>query len=460
MRRMRERCYRATVLLCLMLGLGACGPPAPQNLVLVSLDTTRQDHLSTYGYPRPTSPNLDRIATDGIVFESAVAQWTATSASHASMFTALYPHAHRVGTELSKLSKDTHTLAEILEAAGFRTGAFVSGFTLRGRLAGGLQRGFEVYESKFDGSRRDGAKTLDLALEWLAAIGPDERFFLFLHLFDAHGPYGGDRRFLEEFRSAERGRVLELLPKYQRQEDEEGNTLRHLNDYVDLYDAGLRYQDELLGRLMETVAAERTLVVVLADHGETLGERGERLNLTHSSSVFDEQIRIPFVLQAPGLDAGRFQEVVETVDVLPTALELLEISLPVESTVQGESLAPLLRGERKERREALGYSGIWARKRKSVAASKTTGPRRFMYSVRSQDWKLIVYPRADEERVTLIDLRNDPQELEDVGDQHPEIRDHLLERSQEWLTGEGTAIQDQDLTADEMEKLRALGYLD
>jgi arylsulfatase A-like enzyme len=445
--------YRAALcgLAYLLVGCEAPEAPAPRDLLIVSLDTTRRDHLSTYGYERETAPALDRLARGGALFENAISQWTATNPSHTSMFTGLYPHTHGVGTNTSRLPDSLPTLAEILRGAGFRTGAFVSGYTLQSRKTG-IDRGFEVYEGRFEGTRRDGRRTGELAVEWLRSLPADERRFLFLHLYDAHGPYRGDGRRLDLFRSSEPGPLLRFIPEYQRRRDSEGRALRHLNEYVDRYDAEVRYQDEVMDYVLGALDLDRTFVVVVADHGETFVERSKSLNLSHATGVFDEQIRIPFVLHGPGIEASRFEEIVETVDLLPTALEILAVPPPPELQIQGESLVPLLAGRRPERADHLGFSSVWARR-------GGLDRDREIRTVRSRRWKLVVYPGLDGDRVRLFDLAADPGEREDVGDLHPKIRDGLLSELERWSTGDMTPAEEIELTPEDIEKLQALGYL-
>lgn len=420
-------------------------------MLFVSLDTTRVDHLSTYGYPRPTAPHLDQLAEGGVVFDNALSQWTATNPSHTSMFTGLYPHTHGVGTNTAKLPAGLSTMAEILGHAGLRTGAFVSGYTLRSGESG-IDRGFEVYDGRIESTRRDGRETATLALEWLAGLGADEPWFLFLHFYDAHGPYRGDGRFLELFRSADRGPALEFIPQYQRRNDPDGRPLRHLNDYIDRYDAEIRYQDEVLGDVLDAVDLETTLVVVVADHGETMAERNRGKNLSHATGVPDEQIRIPFVVRSPGIEPAVYREIVETVDLLPTVLDLMQLGASSGDGYQGESLAPLLRGLRKERTDSLGYSAVWARQ-------DWQDRERAIETVRSQRWKLVYYPGLEGDQIRLFDLLEDPGERTDVGDRYPEIRQGLLAELGAWRRTDTVKAEEVELTQEEIDNLKALGYL-
>ncbi|MCZ6507248.1 MAG: sulfatase-like hydrolase/transferase, partial [Acidobacteria bacterium] len=292
----------------------------------------------------------------------------------------------------------------------------------------------------------------ELAIEWLESLQSDERWFLFLHLYDAHGPYRGDGRYLDLFRSEERGPRLKYIPEYQLRHDDTGKPLRHLNDYIDRYDAEIRYQDEVMGDVLAALDLSRTLVVVVADHGETLDERSKSKNLSHATGVHDEQIRIPFVVHSPGIEPASYREVVETVDILPTVLELLEIAPPSGDAIQAESLVPLLRGRRQERLDSLGFSAVWARQH-------WQDKDRSIQSVRSRRWKLVFYPGIEADRVRLFDLAEDPGEHVDVGDRNPEIRDRLLAELEAWHGTNGARAEEVDLTPEEVENLKALGYL-
>ncbi|MEJ2085323.1 MAG: sulfatase, partial [Acidobacteriota bacterium] len=270
-RRLRWMCSRVALssLVCIL--LSACAPDSPDNFVLISLDTVRRDHLSAYGYERPTSPFLDSLADDGVLFLDAFAQATNTAPSHASMFTGLYPQTHgllRNGYPLP--AEGPLTMAELLRSHGFRTGAFISGYTLESDISG-LNRGFEIYDDEFGDTSRDGSSTLERALAWLAGLGPEERFFLFFHVFDVHGPYVPPAEVDGLFESSEPGPKLPRIAKYQKQVSESGERIANENFYVDRYDELVRYQDGLVERLLQTIDLTDTVVLITADHGETLG---------------------------------------------------------------------------------------------------------------------------------------------------------------------------------------------
>lgn len=469
--RRSKRCLWAPLAAFLGVAALACSTePAAEirNVVLISLDTTRPDHLSAYGYERETSPNFDRLAETGVLFDNAFAQWTATGPSHASMLTGLYPPTHRFGLSRKRLRRRFPTFASILSEQGFRTGAFVSGFTLKGRLANGFERGFEVFDGDFKGVRRDGQVTLERALAWLDEGEPDKPFFLFFHLFDAHGPYTAHGQYPRAFHSEEPGPVLDRVPPPQRMPDAEGNFAFHLNEYVDLYDSGLAYQDTILGGLLDAIDLSDTLVMVVADHGESLGEHGGVVNLTHSTGVFDVQSRIPFLISAPGIDPQRIEEIVENVDLLPTTLELLGITPPTRFSPEGSSLVSLLQSERRQVASEIAFTGTWPQRRQARTGQAIfeqenplqLDPDRTVVAARSARWKLMVFPGRGRDWVALYDLEADPGERTNVANDYPEIRDRLLQRSALWLAQPDEPVEKMELTTDEIEKLRALGYVE
>jgi arylsulfatase A-like enzyme len=440
----------------LLVLVAACAPERAENLVFVVLDTVRQDHLPTYGYPRDTAPRLDALAGSSAVFENAFAQQTNTSPSHASMFTGLYPPAHGSRFNGVRLAAGRVTLAQVLRNAGFSTAGFVSGVTMRA-AASGLERGFEVYDDEFEGKRRDGRVATERAIRWWEQRRSGERAFLFLHLYDAHGPYLPTGSYAGLFRSAEKGPRLSRIPPYQVVHDPEGRALLDLNGYVDRYDAMIRYEDDLVARLLDEVDLDRTVVVILSDHGETLGERYRTLD--HGGQAFDEQLRIPLVLSGPGIGARRVSSHVETVDLLPTLLELLEVPVPEGLPVQGRSLVPLLRGEEPE-----PPPFVFAQARSVADRHADRGyrlkPRTNISTVRGSRWKLILYPGVERDYVELYDLEADPGERTNVADARPEVRDLHLEALRDWLAVDGSAPSATPLSPELRRQLEELGYLD
>lgn len=445
----------------LLLGLitAGCASEPPQNLLFISLDTTRSDHLSLYGYERPTTPRIDELGRSSAVFENAFAHSSTTNPTHASMFTSLYPNVHGVGTNVRKLADERLTLAEILGEEGFQTAGFVSGYPLRVTRTG-LQQGFDKWDAKFKHMRRNGRLTTDRALVWLAERQSDESFFAFVHLYDAHGPYNPNAEYLGTFRSPEPGRLMHVRPKYQRVIGEDGEVIKYINQFVDRYDTQIRYEDDLVAELLDAVDLARTVVVIVADHGETLDDRLGALNLTHGNAVFDEQIRIPYLIYSPGIPAGRYVEPVEQVDLMPTLLDLLGVPAPPDNEFQGENLAPLLRGEREQRSDGLIFAMAKSEPKRYRDKNYDLEKRGRLYTVRSRRWKLVSYPGVEHDYFELYDVENDPGETIDVAADLPDTVERLRSALDAWLANEVDEAEELELSSEELEQMRALGYVD
>ena len=321
---------RAFLLLGVAPFLGSCRqnkPPRP-NILIITVDTLRADRVGCYGYSGGLTPNVDALAKDGLVFERGVAQVPLTWPSHAAIFTGTYPFHNGVQDFTGQpLSDRFRTLAESLKDHGYTTGAVVSSFVLD--RSWGLARGFQSYDDAFAGQEflqknlglveRRAEESVNHAVGWLEAH-PNQPFFLWLHLYDPHSPYNPP----EPFRS-----------QYAKQP----------------YEGEIAYADSQLGRLFAWLKQapnslyDNTLIVFLSDHGESLGEHGER---EHGFFVYDSTVRVPVVLKPPksaGLVAQRVAEAIETIQVGPTVLELVEVQDSIQKQFQAASLVPLVNGK-------------------------------------------------------------------------------------------------------------------
>jgi arylsulfatase A-like enzyme len=313
--------------------------PLPPSVLLVSLDTVREDHLSLAGYARETSPALAAFAKDAVVFEQAIAPFPSTTASHMSMLTGLHPCAHRVIVPSVSLAPGVPTLAQVLAGAGYATGAVTEDGLIRGEA--GFDRGFDEYRDVvWTGEEPLGLfpDTIEFARAWLVRHA-DLPFFFFLHTYQPHVP----------FKVAPYYRTLFVPPA--------GAADAQIQAAA--YDAGLRYTDDYLASLFGWLARagllERTLVIVTSDHGTEFGEHG---GIGHARGVYDEQVHVPLLFRHPTLVRGgrRIGEPVSSVDILPTVLGLLGIAPP--AGVQGTSLVACLRGEACTRGEVFAEQ-LW-----------------------------------------------------------------------------------------------------
>jgi arylsulfatase A-like enzyme len=469
---------RAALAAAPLAALAACGAPAPPNLLLVVIDTLRSDHTSAYGYARDTTPRLRALAEAGVRFEAAYAPMGLTGPSHASLFTALEPPAHGVVKNGLSLAPEHVTLAERLAAHGYQTAAVVSSFVLDHRF--GLDQGFAHYDDALDpdeattrlesweghgvpeGFDRRGDHTADRALRWLREQrAPERPFFLFVHYFDPHSPYDGSGA-----GAAFAAPAPAALPP-----------IPGLAELVDAYDSEIVFADAMLGRLLDALSAlgleQHTLVVVTADHGEGLMQRGYVL---HGVSVHEEEVRVPLVVRWPGRIAGGrvLAGPVALVDVVPTLAELLEIGAggpesPGVAAPAGRSLAAALLRDAPldpERpifllrrrfapslvRPVLLESGADGAPLPPVPVA---GQQR---ALRRGRLKLVEAPR--EGGRSLYDLAADPGELRDLATLEPAHAERLAAELAAWQQRFAGAPREQSVPEEDRRRLRALGYAD
>ncbi len=399
---------------------------APKNLLLVSIDTLRADHLGSYGYAAAQTPRLDGLARSGLRFARATTVMPLTLPAHSSLMTGTFPAWHGVRDNGGfYLGEDQTTMAETLRDQGFRTGGFVSSFVLDHRW--GIAQGFEKFFDDFDLEKfadapgmdviqRPGSETVDQALSWLSAEG-ERPFFAWVHLYDPHTPYEAPEPFRSRFPAT----------------------------MIGAYDAEIATADAQLGRLLDALEVEGrlkdTLVMVTGDHGEMLGEHGEP---THGFFIYDAATHIPVIVAGPGVPAREVPNQIRIVDLMPTALELLRVGAPKQ--VQGVSLMPLARGE------PLSL----------MAQSESWYPR-YHYGwselISLQDDR-VQYIRAP--RPELYDLQLDPRELVDKSKDDAATLatiDRALTRELARHTNTKAAKGPQTIDAEAEERLAALGYI-
>lgn len=431
----------------LLLALASCGGsvdpggaegPLP-DVLLVTLDTLRADHLGAYGYPRATSPRLDGLAAEGVLFERCLAPMATTLPSHTSMFTGVGPIEHGVlanldGRFVFERDASLGTLAEVLSGAGYDTGAFVSTFVLR--AAAGLEVGFDTYEGTRFG-QRPGNETVDLALAWLEGQGGASPWFLWVHLFDPHTPYEPP----EELRGTFRGDGL--VDTWLEERGVEVDGPARLD--IDLYDAEVLFTDRQVGRLLDAAGPD-AVVLVTADHGEGLHQHG----IAQHGYVWGEQLQVPLILRAPGLTPGRDAGLCSLMDVPPTLLGIVQP--PGAGAFLDQQRGRDLLAASGEPRPLLGQST--ARKRVDDGRVET--------SWTTERWKLLRRgaSRKQVDQVLLYDLEADPHEQRDVAGEHPEVLANLQEALDEHLRTERgrRGGRRREATGEEQGTLESLGY--
>lgn len=464
----RSRFLGSTVIFCALLGLASCDGSLSKdaaarsdgpnyNVLLVTLDTTRADRLSCYGHHAPTTPSFDAFAREGARFDMAIAQAAVTPVSHASIVTGLLPPQHGVRVLYAEsgyeLSEDIPTLATVLEEEGWETAAFLSAFPVSEFF--GFDNGFDTFDNgiaqspddvlqqKPDGAYRFNVKinqrrsddTTDRAIEWIEQTeGP---FFLWVHYWDPHDsiilpPASVITKFSPRSRASKAKRKLGI------------------------YDAEVNFVDRQFGRILQTLKEEGqfddTVIVVVGDHGEGLGEHDH----WEHSIIYQEQIHVPLITRLPGMPQGVVvPDLVSTTDIYPTVLEALEIDPPF--AVDGKSLQGLMRGEPEPPRLAYADALI----RYDLSAKELLEKRPdddLLYCMMDCKWKLIYRPSRPD-RSELYNLRKDPEELHNLYTPENEQAKRLfaeLNDLQPFVDrpfGEGA-------DEDAIERLRSLGYID
>lgn len=447
------------------------------HVVLISIDTLRRDHLPTYGYARPTAPRIDGLARESVVFDEDVATHTNTAPSHASMLTGLYPPTHGILQNGDLLRAEVPTLPELLKATGYRTGGFVSGWTLKGDFTG-LNRGFDRYHDRFPLLSETGGQprrayirhadeTFERAHRWLTAEaarpGP---LFVFYHLFDPHYPYDPPDDYLRRFLPAGQTGLRfprELGPERTRLRSGGRPEPGQIEEYIARYDGEIAFADEYVGRLLDDLRSlglyDRSIIVLTADHGETLDDRP--FVFSHGDRDYEEQVRVPLVVRFPGGRYGgqRVAAPVQHVDILPTVLDYLKIAAP--EGVQGRSLMPIIAGRATpEPRPAFSLARgepDWAHDLDARIVQNG-----LVASVRLPPLKLVQYPTASGHFFELFDLSKDPGEKHNLATERPELTQRLHAELERWLQATrrgGTRQTESGLSPEAEEALRSLGYL-
>lgn len=449
--------------------LVACGPPTPPNLVLITLDTTRWDHLGAYGYAGGTTPQLDRFAESSVVYDRAYSTSSWTLPSHASMLTGLLPMEHgaqtvanggnrSLGYGVRSLQDSFTTLPELLLEAGYRTGAVVAGPALRREL--GLAQGFEIYDDDLSKPRhmlhgKRAEEVTDAAVRLVDEFGAGP-YFLFVNFFDPHAPYRPPAPFDRGLANPDEIAQGESLVKNLLNE----TPAKALSDYSDAerrwierllagYDAEIRYMDSHLGRLLDAIAAgprgDQTLIAITADHGESFGEH---YYVSHGAHLYDDNVRVPLLVRYPQTrEASRVSTAVQNLRLFQMFAAAAGIRIPAEVDPIGLTGDP---GE------------VVLQVRRSDLNVRMFGEYfdRDMVALVSWPFKLIARSTGQRE---LYDSANDPAELHDLSGDQPEVLGRLegrlneIEMHRRARFSEGTPTE---LRPETEEALRELGYIE
>lgn len=393
------------------------------NVLVITLDTTRWDRLGAYGDHTAQTPNLDRLASEGVLFEQAITSVPLTLPAHSTLFTGKLPPRHGVRDNGGYVLDPKHTtMAARLKASGRATGAFVGAFVLDSKW--GLNQGFDTYFDKFDVSKyksislgdvaRRGDEVVDNALPWLEQHA-DKPFFAWLHFYDAHSPYDAPEPFGSRFRDRP-------------------------------YAGEIAFVDHQVGRLLRWLDTkglkDRTIVIAIGDHGESLNEHGEG---THGLFIYDATVRVPFIVRAPFREmAGRrVRSVVRSEDVFPTVLDLLGQSIPTD--VDGQSLLPLMTGQQADLDLAAYSESLYARHHYGWSELKALRAGRFKYIATTKP--------------ELYDLERDPGELQNLYEERRSLAERMAGELEKLSVEQAPSDDAPTVDPETRERLAALGYI-
>lgn len=475
--------------------------PPVERIVLITLDTLRADHLGCYGYPRPTSPFIDSLARKSIFFNRAFAPMPSTVPSHAALFTSLYPAQINVLKNGHRLSNSFFTLAEALKERQFRTAAFVS--THVQFTSANLDQGFDEFNqppslpppqpsSRLRPPYRPAGETIAAVLAWLERQPPDEKFFLWIHLFDPHVPFVPPQRFIDsiiEPNEKEKGGFVKFLLDQQHIDadlydyisdenlaqtvdlspygNKKGNKIEAMLRNINAYDGEVRFVDRELERFYNYFRQKgydtNALLILTADHGEGLGNH---YWLGHGKHLYNEAIHVPLIIH---FFSGRFgrktiNEVVELIDIFPTVAQLVGIQL--DEGLEGVSLLPLfskirrifwslLPGKRLAFSQRREYSDSLSHMKLDWMANFEAGEK---YALFDGKYKYIHRTEGDDE---FYDIIEDPYEVYNLagtgGRAEKKLKKtilKMLERIQPLKDS-----QPESVIGEALEELRTLGYL-
>ena len=393
-----------------------------RNVILISIDTCRADYLSCYGYERPTTPNIDAVAAQGILFENVVTPVPITLPAHSSMLTGTIPPYHGVHRNIGyQLAESDLTLAEILGQNGFTTGAVISAFVLDSLF--GIDQGFTTYNDKFEeahlaagASERKGGEATGFALEWLEEHKA-EKFFFFLHYFDPHDEYVPPEPFASQFAG-------------------------------DPYAGEIAYTDYCIGQVMNKLKKldlyDSTLIIITGDHGEMLGEHGEK---THSFFIYQSAIRVPLIFKLPGSgESRRISDLVGIIDIVPTICGMLGIEVP--GAVQGQDLSAYLGDKQPSSVDRYMYC---------ESQEPTDYDANPLLGVLSSRFKYIQTIRPE-----LYDFIEDSAEADNLVEKQPQrarVMKDILAQILEQSVRKGFTDSKLELDAEALSRLGSLGYV-
>jgi len=443
------------------------------NILFIVVDSLRSDHLGVNGYERNTSPNIDRLAKEGVFFTNAICTIPRTSPSIASLLTGLYPHSHGLRFLFThKLNPNVATLQEILQSHGYNT--IGNDIEINNT---GIEKGFDAFNLLRWRIINKIKRTLKRSINWRYKVDVAEtltnfaiktidklkgkKFFLYLHYVGLHWPYTPQKPYDEMFDLDYKGKHTfnEVNGRISREDMIFNNSFsREENEHaIAHYDGSIRYVDFQIGRLLNHLKrlnlTDNTLIILTADHGECFGEHN--LYFGHGEYLYDEGIKVPLIIKHPKLLKKKIESQVQSTDIMPTVLEILNI--PLIDDIDGVSLIPLINEEKKVREYTFAESGrSFCKQNKRTYIKGIKGKWRM---IRTDEWKLIYIPHPEKDIYELYDIKDDLGETRNLIDKETEMADGLRKELFKWMK-KSKDDEGIDLTEKSKRLLRKLGYME
>lgn len=418
-----------------LLVAAALSAPSQPNVILISIDTLRTDHLGMYGHPHDTSPNLDALAERSLVFDDMLTEIPLTSPSMCAMMTSLYPRITGATRNGLRLPDEVETTPQVFQDAEYETVCVTSNWTLKDKLSG-LARGFDVYDDDFHKKRwfflkseRDADEVTRRAIKLLENRDLSKPLFAWFHYSDPHAPY--------------KKRRLHRVSKKSDYPDDPGAKIKAR------YDSEIHFTDAEIQKVLEKLPTENTFIIFVADHGESIEEHGY---LGHGRRIYQTGLHIPFTIAGPGIEAGRTNMPARGVDLAPTLLGLANLAAP--ELMRGRNVLndeiPL---ERVRVMETYGGAVPNLKVTKSLMTDKPPQRQTVVYN----GWKLIVGGPDDE----LYHLADDPMETKNIYASESEMASELRTILEHWdATTPRNMDNDAQLSDEDIEALDSLGYVE
>jgi len=426
------------------------------NIIIISMNSLRSDHLGCYGYDKSTSPNIDKFARESILFRNAIAQSSHPLGSNASILTGLYPPSHGLTGLQVKLSNERTTLAEALNQSGYQTAAFTGGFHVSSIY--GLDQGFETYFDNVEHGRL--ADVIPPALEWLKSSDRNnKKFFLFLQAYDCHTPHQAPKEYDHMFDPDYKGVMDKFILSNSLGNRISGLSLKtdqgeiiqlspdDINHIIAHYDGALAYADKQLGIFLDKIKSmglmDNSIIILMGDHGEAHMDHGYIIRRQHGG-IYEEGVKVPLIIRLPenlksqiARPASQIDTQAQLIDLMPTILDYIDI--PAPHPCQGQSLKPLLSGQARPDFNEFIFSNGATNIPRPFDKLITIFPKPKSYlteewqvCIRSNEWKLLKFNNINGTFYELYHLEVDPREINNLAEKEMILANKLKERLNKW----------------------------